>query len=80
MEKIILDFGKDKVVIPNCLSYSMLFLTNGMKVMHNGEHYLTGEKTVLGLDEYAKEYASWDNNSEIKNNISLHIKMIKCNE
>lgn len=80
MDEIILDFGEDKIVIPNGFSERTFLLINGMRVVHNGEYYSTGEKTILGLDEYAKEYSEWDNNSDFKSKISLYIKMIKCND
>lgn len=77
MDKLILDFEGDKVEIPAGFSTERALSVPGTIVMHNGNSYEVRGRIVLGVDEVASEYASWDRDSDRKEQLTLILKLVR---
>ncbi len=77
MDKLILDFEGDKVEIPAGFSTERTLSVPGTIVMHKGNSYEVRGRIVLGVDEVSSEYASWDRDSDRKEQLTLILKLVR---
>lgn len=58
MDKLILDFGGERIEITSGISPLIVLTQKGMKVKHSGEMWTIIDRYVEGLDERANELIS----------------------
>lgn len=78
MDKIILDFSGDRLVLTSGIGSLMTLSQKGMKIEHSGEMWKVVDRHVEGVDELAQAEALWKKGDDpVKSEVAIVITLEK---